>query len=293
MAPVTEIALLPLKTGDYPDDTTSRTGQVWQDTLSTVLDQDGAQRCYWAREVENPDMLRLFVDWDSLDHHKKFIASEVYKPFVDHLMSILDGEPTLYHASMTPHPPSSALSDTTSPATEVITIYLPSTYSADEQATFEDGIKKLIACVEENADGYTGSAGGWVIEERPLPKNASEKAKVYVAAIGWKSVEAHMAFRNTQPFKDNIHHLRGAKNLQDMSVVHAHLLEVQPGFASGGEMGRPLDAQEEILNPQAAGKASVKTKADGTTTKNDDGLSGAANSNKKERSGRGGPTEFS
>lgn len=128
-----------------------------------------------------------------------------------------------------------------------------------------------------------------MVEERPLPKDNSEMAKVYVAAIGWKSVEAHMAFRETQMFKDNIHHLRSAKDLQDLAVVHAHLTEVQPGFGHG-EMGGALSAQDEVLNPQAGGKASVKTASDGTTTKND---GGAANSNKKERQGRGGPTEYS
>jgi len=235
MAPVTEIALLPLKTGDYPDNTNSRVGQVWKDSLSTVLDQEGAQRCYWGREVENPDMLRLFVDWGSLDAHKKFIASEPYKPFVDKLLSMLDGSPTLYHASMTPPPPSGALSDTSSPATELITIYFPASYSSSDKSTFESGFKKLVACIEDNSPDYTGFTGGWVIEERPLPKDPSTMAKVYTGAIGWKSVEAHMAFRKTQVFKDNVHHLRGAKDLQDVNVVHAHLVEVQPGFASGGE----------------------------------------------------------
>ena len=162
---------------------------------------------------------------------------------------MLNGDPILYHASMAPHPPSGALSDTSSPATELLTLYFPASYSSEDQSTFESGMKKLVACVEENSSDYTGSAGGWVIEERPLPKDSSKMAKVYTAAIGWKSVEAHLAFRNTQVFKDNIHHLRGAKDLQDVNVVHAHLLEVQPGFASGGEMGKPLSVQEEVLNP--------------------------------------------
>jgi hypothetical protein len=76
MAPVTEIAYLPLKTGNNPADANSPAGSIWQGTLSTVLDQDGAQRAYWSLEVENPSMLRLFVDWESIEHHKKFMGSE-------------------------------------------------------------------------------------------------------------------------------------------------------------------------------------------------------------------------
>jgi quinol monooxygenase YgiN len=76
MAPVTEIAYLPLKTGNNPSDAHSPAGSIWQETLRTVLDQEGAQRAYWSLEVENPSMLRLFIDWDSIDHHKKFMESE-------------------------------------------------------------------------------------------------------------------------------------------------------------------------------------------------------------------------
>jgi len=66
----------PLQEGKYPDDRTSVVGQTHVDLLETLLSQPGCQRCYWGREVENKDMLRWFVDWDSIDSHKKFIASE-------------------------------------------------------------------------------------------------------------------------------------------------------------------------------------------------------------------------
>ena len=167
-------------------------------------------------------------------------------------------------------------------------IYFPSDYSQADQDKFVEDIKKLVKAVEDNAETYTGSAGGWVQEELPIP-GTSEKGKAYAAFIGWTSVEAHMQFRETQAFKDNIHFLRGAKDLKKLTVVHTSGTEVQPGAGSVGDMsgGALPSAQEEILNPQAGGTASVKTTADGATTKNDDDFKGAANSQKKERQGRG------
>ena len=76
MAPVTESAHLPLKTGATPADPNSPAGSIWQGALSTILNQPGAQRAYWGLEVEKPSTLRLFVDWESIDHHKKFMESE-------------------------------------------------------------------------------------------------------------------------------------------------------------------------------------------------------------------------
>ena len=81
MAPVTEIAYFPLKAGTNVKDVNSQAGQSWANIISTVLDQDGAQRGYFGMEVENPSMLRVFVDWDTVEQHRKFLASEYTRPF--------------------------------------------------------------------------------------------------------------------------------------------------------------------------------------------------------------------
>lgn len=76
MAPVTEIGIFPLIEGQDLDDPTSAAGQTLKACLETVSKQDGCQRIYWGRQVENPSIGTVFVDWESVDHHKKFVASE-------------------------------------------------------------------------------------------------------------------------------------------------------------------------------------------------------------------------
>lgn len=200
MAPATELATLPLASGAAIEDPDSPAGKVWQSTLDTVSQQDGFQRAYWGREVENQSVLQLFVDWDSLDHHKKFIASPVYGPFGKHLMTIVDGPLTLYHANLTPHPATAAALGTASPVTEVLTCYFEK-----EDDGFESKVNRLFKAVSENAEGFKGAAGGWVIEDVEYQE---KKGKAYLGVLGWESVEAHMKFRETQAFKDNIHLLR-------------------------------------------------------------------------------------
>ena len=72
----TEIAIFPLKDGKVPDDANSAAGQILKDTLSTLTEQKGFQRAYWGRETENGNILRLFVDWDSIDNHIEFTKTE-------------------------------------------------------------------------------------------------------------------------------------------------------------------------------------------------------------------------
>ena len=61
MAPATEIATMPLIAGAAIEDPDSSAGKVWQSTLDTVSAQDGFQRAYYGREVENQSVLQLLI----------------------------------------------------------------------------------------------------------------------------------------------------------------------------------------------------------------------------------------
>lgn len=61
MAPVTEIATLPLKAGSNIEDPNSSTYTVWQSALDTIASQDGFQRLYWGRKVEAPSEVAMLI----------------------------------------------------------------------------------------------------------------------------------------------------------------------------------------------------------------------------------------
>lgn len=216
--------------------------------------------------------------------------SSYYEAFFKRFGTLIDSARgvNLVHANLTPHPATAALSNINAPATEILTVYFPKSYSQSDQDKFEKDVQSLISVIEKNApEVYKGSAGGWIVEDVDNEKaGGKSSAKAYFAAVGWQSVEAHHKFREHQVFKDNIHLLRGAKDLQDLTVAHASLLEIQGGLGAE-ERGESNNAQEEILNPQNPGSGAPKTAADGSTSKNDPGVGGVSNSAKKERSGRG------
>ena len=104
----------------------------------------------------------------------------------------------------------------------MLVAYFPLTYSAADKAKFEADAHKLIAVMKENAaDTYTTWAGGWVVEDLPIPNSTDgEKGLAYAACVGWMSTQAHVDFRTTDACRDNIFLLRGAKELRGMTVVH-------------------------------------------------------------------------
>ena len=77
----------------------------------------------------------------------------------------------------------------------------------------------MVKVVSDNA-GDQARTGGGVIED---VEYEGKKGKGYVGLLGWESVEAHMSFRETQKFKDNIHLLR--EDTLGMEVHHTKFVE--------------------------------------------------------------------
>ena len=144
-------------------------------------------------------MLTLYsLDWDSFDAHKDFMNAPIYGPFGKHLATIMDSGFTMYHANLSPHPPSAAV---TAPVTECLTFYFTS-----HNSTFEQNIHKFLNVCKEHAEGLRGTSAGWLLEDIPHESiGEGKKGKAYVALLGWDSVEKHMQFRDNAAFKENRH----------------------------------------------------------------------------------------
>lgn len=104
-----------------------------------------------------------------------------------------------FHVSFDPHPPSTVLQ---SPITEILRAYFPTDQVSSEGAAFEAELHKLVNALRTNKiAGHTGEmSSGWSIEEVDQDGIPS---KVFVAYIGWDSVEAHVEARKTAVFQAN------------------------------------------------------------------------------------------
>lgn len=57
----TEIATIPLQPGVDLEDPQSAAGEVLENTFSVLRQQDGYQRAYHGRQVENPNIWQLVI----------------------------------------------------------------------------------------------------------------------------------------------------------------------------------------------------------------------------------------
>lgn len=142
------------------------------------------------------------------------------------MLTIVDGPLTMHHATLTPHAAAAAALGTASPVTEVLTCYFD---KKDEggggfEAKFEAKFEQLAQVVAAHAEGFRGgAAGGWVVEEEGVEFKGEKGKRAYVGLLGWESKEAHMAFRETEAFRDNIHLLR--EDPVGMEVHHTRFVQ--------------------------------------------------------------------
>ncbi|KAI9846901.1 MAG: hypothetical protein M1837_003513 [Sclerophora amabilis] len=219
--PVTESAHLTFPPGTTFEDPSTAAGGIWQDSLATLRRQDGYQRSYWGRKVESPND----TDWDSLDAHEKFMAAAEYGPFVKNLVSMLEAPPALHHTAFSPWPATRALSNTSSPVTELVTFHFPASFADDDNdddvSSFDATFAEFAKIVDE-ADGFRARASGWVVEQ--LEHDKAGKGKAFDLAFGWDSVDAHLQFRETKAFQDSIGPIRG--KVAGVQSCHVSFAEV-------------------------------------------------------------------
>ncbi|WPH04201.1 Hypothetical protein R9X50_00708900 [Acrodontium crateriforme] len=207
--PTTEICIVPLVPNADVGDPQAEGAKTFKAFTDTLGQQSGVQGIKFGMEHENADTLQVFIDWDNIDKHKDFMASETYQPFRQNFSSIMAGPPTIFHADMQGSP-SKAYG---APVTEVATFWFDGAPPAD----YIDGATKFGKLIEESKfAGYHGLAVGVTHEEL---EREGVKGQAAVAIIGWDSVEKHMEFRNTDAFKENIHLLRSSMKKVEMHHV--------------------------------------------------------------------------
>jgi hypothetical protein len=125
------------------------------------------------------------------------------------------------HASFTPFPPLALKA----PTVEVMVAYFPSDISQGgmdaASARFQQFRDKALSKCRD----VRGVAVGWGVEDDFPIKGGKdiENGTALFAVIGWESVDKHMAFRETEEFKENVSLLTGMEGLLKIVMVHVEL----------------------------------------------------------------------
>lgn len=96
-------------------------------------------------------------------------------------------------------------------------MYFPSEYSDLDQRKFEEDMSDLFGVLKKQ-EIHRGSAGGWILEDIPIPKT-TVKGKAFQAFIGWDSIDSFKNFQQTVAFAEILRSLKSAKDLKGITLV--------------------------------------------------------------------------
>ncbi|WYZ37742.1 hypothetical protein EsH8_II_001248 [Colletotrichum jinshuiense] len=198
---VTERMIIPVK-GTKAD---------WSEPLKAYLlalkTQDGYLRTRWGPWSENEQILDLISGWKSKEARDAFFASSEYSTAMNNFKTVITGPVKSYFIKFVPYAPRAAID---SPIAECITIS-GSTKSEDELRAIIDKARSM--------DGMNDLASGFSTEE-------VDGSKVFVAALGWQSVEKSRAADKSAYIpsdgKVEVHHVNFHYPIKGFSVTNTH-----------------------------------------------------------------------
>ncbi|TGO47590.1 hypothetical protein BCON_0271g00110 [Botryotinia convoluta] len=192
--------------------------RIWRETLDTVAAQKGCTNSYYGGTLEDEGVLIWCIDWTSLAPHKAFMGSPAYLAFLENLQPIM-GSAEIIHVRKLDVAGAIEKGNAGQKGgvMEVATFFDVEDVFLEGVEYFKTAIRNLHA--EKKIAGFLGVIdSGEVIEKIAKNKEAmeEEKGRALVIMIGWENKEAHMAFRETKEFADNIGYLRKGTSGADM-----------------------------------------------------------------------------
>ncbi|KAF7867420.1 hypothetical protein EAF04_005503 [Stromatinia cepivora] len=164
-------------------------------------------------EEKEERLLVWCIDWTSLAHHKSFMDSPAYPSFLENLKPIMESAEIIHVGRLN-------VKGAIGKGVMEVAIFF------DVEDIFIEGTKNFTTALqnlhtENKIAGFLGVIDyGEVIEK--IAKNGDakeeEKGRGLVLMIGWESWGAHMAFRETKEFQDNVGFLR--KGTSGVEMFH-------------------------------------------------------------------------
>lgn len=122
------------------------------------------------------------------------------------------------HADVTPAP-AQALK---APVTEITVAYFPADISAEKKAEVSSRFQQFAdKALSQCADVVSVSLGWGVQDDFPVrDAEDGQTGCLFIAFIGWASIDAHVRFQGTDAFKEHIGFVVGIEGMLKISPFH-------------------------------------------------------------------------
>ncbi|KAE8373734.1 hypothetical protein BDV26DRAFT_284866 [Aspergillus bertholletiae] len=201
---VSEFIHFQLKPSVKPEDPSNEEGQELLQLFQITKHQSGYQSSAWGRTVEDESIVVWVVNWaDAHGGSQPQLLASYIEPNTQVSVIFTTLIPSITETE----------SLTTNPVTELVALTFPSSLTPDEQMKLNaDLIEFRAALTEKLPKAERPKSWAMAQVERPgtleHEKSPSGQAILHLLAVGWESVDAHKAARETGEFKRTIAPLR-------------------------------------------------------------------------------------
>lgn len=137
---------------------------------------------------------------------------------VKELPNILSHGEFTKHVSVVPSPPLILQS----PVAEIMLAYFPPDISKARRDNTLAQFQQFVERGLNKCPDFRGVSYGWGAEN-DFPVRGEQEGQVgsvFMAFIGWPSVDAHVEFQETEAFKENIHFIRTMEGIIKLATFH-------------------------------------------------------------------------
>ncbi|KAF2623314.1 hypothetical protein BU25DRAFT_425074 [Macroventuria anomochaeta] len=212
--PIVEVGMMGVRPNKTPMDPSTADGKILSDAWKAVIQAPGGpQRVFWGLEEEDRGRIWGWFDWESVEEHEAFaksVGGEATKRFVE-----------VFTPGFTKH----AHVDTSvlkAPVTEVMLASFPPDITQDAKDAVAGQFQTFKEKALDQCKDVRTVSSGWGLEiDFPVRNSPNgEKGTLFFALIGWGSVDEHMAFRETEAFKENVGLITGMEGYVKLDMFH-------------------------------------------------------------------------
>ncbi|KAL8771544.1 MAG: hypothetical protein Q9209_002986 [Squamulea sp. 1 TL-2023] len=219
---ITQMLLIQLQAEFNLNTPNSPGSEIVRQFLHHTLGAPGAHRGFFGQSLEQPTTAFIVTGWKTLEDHDTYIRSPEHEKHASILRAVLDPQSSTTMLRILfeqPSDDSSPAFDTTSNVgvTEIVLYHFPSPLTNKEFIMKSvDNMRPVIGRSEALA-----VYDGWALDEKTDDKG--EKCSIYVNAVGWADVDAHMRFQGSDDFKQNVHHIMDLQDIRQFEMHHVEM----------------------------------------------------------------------
>ncbi|KAK3934055.1 hypothetical protein QBC46DRAFT_90710 [Diplogelasinospora grovesii] len=184
MPEVTEIAWMPLKADAKDHEATAALKALGPEMLA----QPGLLSSWHGLPIEKPSSVEVVNVWDSEASYTTSQSSPLHAKSKDLIKQVIDtSDPAVhpYHNTILFDKPFDKVAS--APVVQMTAIFLP---AATDKAEFETAFEGVLDLLRGNMPaGFVIGTHGWATNEIEHHPKIGGKAKVFVSASGWESLE--------------------------------------------------------------------------------------------------------